>query len=115
MGGGDELANLVTLCDVCHAAHHPTLMGELARRVVERWAIRLARWLDREGIVGESVGNFGPALRLFGLERFRDGSFRSCSRRSPANPSWSSVLPVLGRRYVPLLADLMGDLPQNVR
>jgi len=73
MGGGDELSNLVTLCDGCHAAHHPTLMGGLARRVVERWAIRLARWLDHEGIVGESVGNFGPALRLFGLERFRDG------------------------------------------
>lgn len=73
MGGGDELSNLVTLCDGCHAAHHPTLMGGLARRVVERWAIRLARWLDHEGIVGESVGNFGPALRLFGLDRFREG------------------------------------------
>ena len=73
MGGSDELSNLITLCDGCHAAHHPTLMGGLARRVVERWAIRLARWLDQEGIVVESVGNFGPALRLFGLERFRDG------------------------------------------
>jgi ATP-dependent DNA helicase RecQ len=65
MGGGDELSNLVT--------HHPTLMGGLARRVIERWAIRLAQWLDREGIVAESVSNFGPALRLFGLDRFREG------------------------------------------
>lgn len=73
MGGNDELANLVTLCDGCHATHHPTLAGGLARRAIERWAIQLAKWLDREGIVTEAVGNFGPALRLFGLARFRHG------------------------------------------
>lgn len=73
MGGGDELSNLVTLCDGCHASHHPTLAGGLARRVIERWAIQLARWVDRNGVVVESAGNFGPALRLFGLERFREG------------------------------------------
>ncbi|WP_437412207.1 HNH endonuclease [Sinorhizobium meliloti] len=27
MGGSDELTNLVTLCDGCHAAHHPNLAG----------------------------------------------------------------------------------------
>lgn len=73
MGGTDELSNLVTLCDGCHAAHHPTLAGGLARRVMEKWAIRLARWLDRDGIVVERTESFGPALRLFGLERFRAG------------------------------------------
>ena len=35
--------------------------------------MRLAKWLDREGLITESIGNFGPALRLFGLERFRHG------------------------------------------
>lgn len=73
MGGTDELSNLVTLCDGCHAKHHPTLAGGLARRAIERWAMRLAKWLDREGLITESTGNFGPALRLFGLERFRHG------------------------------------------
>lgn len=73
MGGTDELSNLVTLCDGCHAAHHPNLSGGLARRVIERWAVRLARWLDTDGQLSESVGNFGPALRLFGLDRFRQG------------------------------------------
>lgn len=73
MGGTDELSNLVTLCDGCHAAHHPNLAGGLARRVIERWAVRLARWLDTDGQVSEGVGNFGPALRLFGLDRFRQG------------------------------------------
>ncbi|MDX8540086.1 RecQ family ATP-dependent DNA helicase [Mesorhizobium abyssinicae] len=73
MGGTDELSNLVTLCDGCHASHHPNLAGGLARRVIERWAVRLARWLDREGVVTEAAGNFGPALRLFGLKRFRHG------------------------------------------
>jgi len=73
MGGTDELSNLVTLCDGCHAAHHPTLQGGLARRVLERWAVRLARWLDHEGVVIEHTETFGPALRLFGVDRLRQG------------------------------------------
>lgn len=73
MGGTDELSNLVTLCDGCHASHHPNLATGLARRAIERWAIRLARWLDWSGAVVEESGNFGPALRLFGTQRFRTG------------------------------------------
>ena len=73
MGGTDELSNLVTLCDGCHASHHPNLAGGLARRAIERWAVRLARWLDRSGVVVEASGHFGPALRLFGVPRFRSG------------------------------------------
>lgn len=72
VGGTDEPSNLVTLCDGCHAAHHPKLSGSLARRAMERWGIRLARWLDRY-MVDASAQSFGPALRLFGLDRFRDG------------------------------------------
>jgi len=72
-GGSDEPSNLVTLCDGCHGAHHPKLAAGLARRAIERWAVRLARWLDRQGEVPEESQNFGPALRLFGLDRFRDG------------------------------------------
>ena len=73
MGGTDEMSNLVTLCDGCHASHHPNLAGGLARRALERWAVRLARWLDRSGALVEASGNFGPALRLFGVQRFRSG------------------------------------------
>lgn len=72
-GGSNEPSNLVTLCDGCHAAHHPKLAAGLARSAIERWAVRLARWLDREGAVPEQSQNFGAALRLFGLDRFRDG------------------------------------------
>ena len=72
-GGADEPSNLVTLCDGCHAAHHPKLAGGLARRVMERWAVTLALWLDRQGAIPEASRNFGAVLRLFGLERFRDG------------------------------------------
>ncbi|MGY4227809.1 ATP-dependent DNA helicase RecQ [Bradyrhizobium sp. USDA 4503] len=72
-GGSDEPSNLITLCDGCHAAHHPILAAGLARRAIERWAAKLALWLDREGAVSEQSQNFGPALRLFGLDRFRDG------------------------------------------
>src|SRR5215475_10370037 len=72
-GGADEPSNLVTLCDGCHAAHHPKLAGRLARRVMEKWAARLALWLDRRRAIPDANRNFGAALRLFGLERFRDG------------------------------------------
>jgi RecQ family ATP-dependent DNA helicase len=72
-GGSDEPSNLITLCDGCHAAHHPKLAASLARRAIERWAVRLARWLDQRGDVPAESQNFGPALRLFGLDRFRDG------------------------------------------
>ncbi|RDL48402.1 ATP-dependent DNA helicase RecQ [Ensifer sp. M14] len=71
MGGSDELSNLVTLCDGCHAAHHPNLAGGLARRAIERWAIRLARWLDSNVRTLGSDTNFGPVLRLFGVSHFR--------------------------------------------
>ena len=40
---------------------------------MERWAVRLALWLDRHGVISEASRNFGAVLRLFGLERFRDG------------------------------------------
>lgn len=73
MGGADEPSNLVTLCDGCHASFHPKLAGGLARHWFERSAVRLARWLDREGIVSAAAGNFGPVLRLFGLNGFRHG------------------------------------------
>lgn len=72
-GGRDEPSNLITLCDGCHAAHHPKLSAGLARRAIERWAVTLALWLDRQGSLSEQSKNFGPALRLFGLDRFRDG------------------------------------------
>jgi ATP-dependent DNA helicase RecQ len=40
---------------------------------MEQWAVKLALWLDREGAISEASRSFGPVLRLFGLERFRDG------------------------------------------
>jgi HNH endonuclease len=45
-GGSDEPSNLITLCDGCHAAHHPKLAAGLARRAIERWAVTPRR---REG------------------------------------------------------------------
>jgi ATP-dependent DNA helicase RecQ len=73
LGGSDDPSNLITLCDGCHAAHHPNLQVRLSRRLIERWGLRLARWLDRHGEIAKTATNLTPALRLFGLERFRDG------------------------------------------
>jgi ATP-dependent DNA helicase RecQ len=71
-GGDDDPSNLITLCDGCHAARHPNLHASLARRVIERWGTRLARWLDRRGVLETVDESMGAALRLLGVERFRN-------------------------------------------
>ena len=70
-GGADDPANLITLCDGCHAARHPNLQGTLARRVIERWGLRLAKWLDRRGELTGLDDALGATLRLLGAARFR--------------------------------------------
>src|SRR5689334_886424 len=70
-GGVDEPANLITLCDGCHAARHPNLQGTLARRAIERWGLRLAKWLDRRGDLAAIDESLGATLRLLGATRFR--------------------------------------------
>lgn len=68
-----SLTNLVTLCDGCHAALHLNLQVGLARRLIERWAVRLARWLDFQNELPKLDIDFGPVLRLLGKDRLRDG------------------------------------------
>jgi len=70
-GGQDELGNLITLCDGCHATRHPNLHASLARRTIERWGLRLARWLDTQGKLQSLDESLGGALRVLGVERFR--------------------------------------------
>ena len=70
-GGVDEPANLITLCDGCHAVHHPNLQGTLARRFIERWGLRLAKWLDRQGQLASVDESLGAVMRLLGASRFR--------------------------------------------
>jgi RecQ family ATP-dependent DNA helicase len=41
--------------------------------MIEAWAVRLALWLDKQGSISEISDHFGAGLRLFGLDRFRDG------------------------------------------
>jgi len=49
LGGSDDPSNLITLCDGCHAAHHPNLQVKLSRRLLERWSLRLVRRLTGMG------------------------------------------------------------------
>ena len=70
-GGLDEPANLITLCNACHAAHHPNLQGTLARRMIERWGLRLAKWLDHQNQLAGVDEALGATLRLLGVTRFR--------------------------------------------
>lgn len=70
-GGADEAANLITLCDGCHAVHHPNLQGTLARRTIERWGLRFAKWLDRQHHLAGVDEALGATVRLLGATRFR--------------------------------------------
>ena len=70
-GGVDDPANLITLCDGCHAAHHPNLQGTLARRIIERWGLRLARALDRRHELAGVDESLGAAMRLLGVTHLR--------------------------------------------
>jgi ATP-dependent DNA helicase RecQ len=73
LGGSDEPANLITLCAGCHATRHPTLQVKLARRLLERWAIRLARLFDQARELPDEADRLAVALRVLGKERFREG------------------------------------------
>ncbi len=70
-GGVDDPANLITLCDGCHAAHHPNLQGTLARRMIERWGLRLARALDFRHELAGVDESLGAAMRLLGVTHLR--------------------------------------------
>jgi ATP-dependent DNA helicase RecQ len=49
------------------------LQVSLARRTIERWALALARFLDRGRELPEEIRALDAGLRLFGVSRFRDG------------------------------------------
>lgn len=70
-GGTDHPANLITLCDGCHAAHHPNLQGTLARRMLERWGLKIAKLLDRRHELDGIDESIGAAMRLFGVTHLR--------------------------------------------
>jgi ATP-dependent DNA helicase RecQ len=76
-GGHDEASNCITLCDGCHAARHPHLQVSLSRRMMQRWALRLAHWVDRGRELPEETRALTVGLRLFGLEHFRDGQLEA--------------------------------------
>jgi ATP-dependent DNA helicase RecQ len=71
-GGQDVASNCVTLCDGCHAGRHPNQQASLARRTIERWAIALARFIDRGRELPEETRALDAGLRLFGVSRFRE-------------------------------------------
>lgn len=73
LGGMNDPSNLITLCDGCHAAHHPNLHVSLTRRSIVRWGLRLARWLDSRRELPENLDSILGALILCGHEQLREG------------------------------------------
>jgi ATP-dependent DNA helicase RecQ len=76
-GGSNDPGNLLTLCDGCHAARHPNLQVSLSRRMMERWALRLARLLDIRRALPDEIEALSDGLRLFGKERLREGQLEA--------------------------------------
>jgi ATP-dependent DNA helicase RecQ len=76
-GGSDDPSNLITLCDGCHAARHPNLQVALSRRMIERWAVRVAQWLDRQHELPDELSDLTSALRLFRKQRLREGQLEA--------------------------------------
>jgi ATP-dependent DNA helicase RecQ len=72
-GGQDVPDNLITLCAACHAERHMTLQGHLARKYIEIWGQKLARLVDVNKRLPEEEYVLGPLLRIFGVNRFREG------------------------------------------
>ncbi|HVA08725.1 MAG TPA: DEAD/DEAH box helicase, partial [Acidimicrobiales bacterium] len=66
-------ANLVTLCDGCHASLHLNLQVGLARRVIQRWAVRVARLVDFRDELPKTIQDLGPVLGVLGKSTLRDG------------------------------------------
>ncbi len=72
-GGRDDPANLITLCDSCHAARHPNVQIGLARRAIERAAVSLAKLVDRSNELPDDPARLTAALHVLGKKGFREG------------------------------------------
>lgn len=73
MGGQDDPANLVTLCSACHAGLHLNLQVGLGKNSIRKWAVRIAKLVDRNGEIPKNVGELLPALSVLGKSEFRRG------------------------------------------
>lgn len=71
-GGADAPANLVSLCEGCHAAQHPNQGMTWMRRSFRNWCYRLAKLCDRNNFLPEGR-NFDAILGVFGKKKFRAG------------------------------------------
>lgn len=72
-GGLDDPANLITLCDACHASRHPNVQLGLARRAIERAAVVVARLVDRSNELPDDLARLTAALHALGKTEFREG------------------------------------------
>jgi ATP-dependent DNA helicase RecQ len=72
-GGSHELANLITLCDLCHSSRHISFQVSMGRRAIERTTVALQN-LVRSLSGNRPIPDLYPLLRLVaGTSSFRDG------------------------------------------
>lgn len=72
-GGGDDPANLATVCAGCHAAIHAGMQMRLAESAIRGWGRRIARVLPGGGDLPDSLSGVETALALLGKRAFREG------------------------------------------
>jgi hypothetical protein len=91
------MAGAVESCDCVTGATRRIIQNSLRDLLAGYGAVGvgLAMWFDRQGAISEASRNFGPVLRLFGLERFRDGQLPGRGLWVD-NPFW---LPQLSSRH----------------
>lgn len=66
------MENAVLLCDACHSIRHPNLQVSLARRMLRRWAVAIAVWLDRNNELPIDAKTLS-AMERFGVTSLREG------------------------------------------
>lgn len=97
LGGADDPSNLITLCDGCHASVHTHLQGGLARGLIERWAIKLARFSPGRREYPRALRAWALRCASWALPAFAKAKWTLSFRHSGASPSCWLAQPVPAR------------------
>jgi ATP-dependent DNA helicase RecQ len=73
LGGDDTPENLISLCSGCHSLKHMNLQASLGRRFLEKMAVRVAKFFDKDNSIQIDGGRLGLALRYLNVKKLRSG------------------------------------------
>ena len=73
LGGDDTPENLISLCSGCHSLKHMNLQASLGRRFLEKMAVRVAKFFDKDNSIQIDGSRLGLALRYLNVKKLRSG------------------------------------------